>query len=374
MNLRTIVSLFCIAFAATCGHAASDAWMPESRFGAKGKSVTTYIEAGEAALAKGKHKQAEKFFAKVEKNTINMKNKARAIAMQGVCLAEQKEHWQAFKKYEQVLDNFAGYVPFEEVLQREYALAEDYYTGKKKSSFGPFKLSSEDMAEEIYNHVVKVGPYSDLAPQALYKSALISLGLKNYEGAIEKLRRVRSRYRKNAIVADARVALAEALLLAADNADGDGSLVREANRELDRFVDQYPDHPKFEVANALRTKAREQESGRLLELGKFYLRPVHLREPAAKQYLQRVVTDFPDTTAAGEAERLLAQLSGKPVPKRKEAPASDGGASVLPSGNSKASTPVRTKLDLEPAEQQEEPLQSGTGQFLRPVENLESFK
>ena len=134
-------------------------------------------------------------------------------------------------------------------------------------------------------------------------------------------------------------------------------------------------------------EARELEAERLLALAKFYLRPAHDRQDAARGYLQDVTAGFPETKAAAEAERLLSGLSAEGTKPQPAVPAPTSQQTIpaaqatVPQAVVSAPAPKSVKksklVKVQPAtatQEDAEPLQSGEGRFLRPIENLEDYR
>jgi hypothetical protein len=90
-------------------------------------------------------------------------------------------------------------------------------------------------------------------------------------------------------------------------------VARQAGRELRAFVQAKPDDPGRADAEFLLGLVDQRRADALYNLARFYLRPAHRREPAARRYLNDVIRDYPGTTAAGEAGALLAALGPAPV-------------------------------------------------------------
>ena len=71
------------------------------------------------------------------------------------------------------------------------------------------------------------------------------------------------------------------------------------------ILDHNPNYPRKAEVELILTSANEVEAARLLDLGKFYLRPSHLKPNAAKVYFQELQQKYPGTKSAWEAKELL---------------------------------------------------------------------
>ncbi len=286
-----------------------DDWKPEASWGPyRERGTGKLIKKAELAEKKGKYKKALGLYRKIHKESVNLKNKGKALVKQGDCLEQLEEPWKAFEKYREAVDEYRSHIAFNKVLEAEFALSHRFGHKKQRDRFLFITFSTEDKAVDILDHIVTVGPYSKIAPKAMHRVGMIRIDQEDYESAIMRFRRLLKQYPRHAIAADGRLDLARTLLLEAEVGDGDGTLVREARSSLDRFIESYPGHARFDEAKALVLNAKSMESARLLDLAQFYLREAHYRPAAAKQYLSDIVMHYPGSDTAGMARIILNSL------------------------------------------------------------------
>lgn len=284
-------------------------WKPEASWGPyRERGTGKLIKKAELAEKKGKYKNALRLYRKIQKESVNLKNKGKALVKQGDCLEQMEEPWKAFEKYREAVDEYRSHIAFSEVLEAEFALSKQFGHKKQRDRFLFVTFSTEDKAVDILDHIVTVGPYSKVAPKAMHRVGIIRIAQKDYESAIMRFRRLLKQHPRHALAADGRLDLARALLLEAEAGDGDGTLVREARASLDRFIESYPEHARFDEAKALVLNAESMEATRLLDLAQFYLREAHYRPAAAKQYLSDIVMHYPGSGTAGLAQIMLNSL------------------------------------------------------------------
>ncbi len=280
-------------------------WKPEDTWRKNKKSKTAnYIKHAEFYEKYEDYKIAIKFYKKIEKNSINLNNKAKAVVSHGRCYQKMQKPWNAYIQYKRAVDDYANYIPFIEILNKEFAIANEFSNGKK-DKFLFFSFSTHGKAIEIYEHIAQAGPYAAITSEALYRSGLLSLKIKDYEQATVHFTEIISRYPRSKFVADARIDIADTLLRNAAQADGDGALVRQAHKQLTIFFNQHAHHPRYAEAQKLLNSALDDKAKNLLYLGQFYINQSHKRIPASQRYLQQVVSDYKDTESARLAEKLL---------------------------------------------------------------------
>ncbi len=289
-------------------YAQSD-WKPEATWKrSQEDTVASLINQAEKFEEQGNYKPALKIYRQIEAKSINLSNKAKALIAQGRCREQMQKPWEAYLCYKKVIDNYANFVPFANVLQLEYDIAKRFFEGER-DRFLFFSFSTDAKAQEIYDHISAKGPYAPFASDAIYRSALISLKEKDYEEAIEKFKQIIARYPLTPIAADARLDLAQTYIKTAADADGDISLIHDAHREITVFLKQNPQHPRLQEAKNVLDLTESLEAQQLLYLGEFYQRKAHKRSPAARRYLNDLIIKYPDTKSAWRAKELLVEIT-----------------------------------------------------------------
>jgi tetratricopeptide (TPR) repeat protein len=285
-------------------------WKPESTW-RKGKqsSVASYIRKAEIAEERSNYKDAVKLYRKIQSASVNLRNQAKALIAQGRCLELLEKPYQAYESYAQAVDRFASFIPFSDVLERELDIANDIYYGKKEEFLWVIKLSNYERAIEIYDHIAKSAPYGDHTPEATYRAGLLNQREKFFEDAITRFEDVLNKFPTHTRAIDARIDLANTLLLHGAQADGDGALVKRARRELEYLKKRAPDHARAAEIDILAQSAHEMEAARLLYLGEFYQRDAHQRLGASQRYLREVMTEYDESESQDAASALLTAIN-----------------------------------------------------------------
>ena len=76
-------------------------------------------------------------------------------------------HYKAFKTYKELIKKNPNTPHFDEVLQREFEIGNLFLAGERQKAWGIRWFPSTDRAVEVYEAVVKDGPYSPVAIDAL---------------------------------------------------------------------------------------------------------------------------------------------------------------------------------------------------------------
>jgi len=88
----------------------------------------------------------------------------------GRCFEETGQDEKAFKEYQRVLEKQPKISNYEEILQRQVANYGSLFGGKMVPAMGLHSfLPSMERTADMYEKIVKNGPYSEVAPQAQLK-------------------------------------------------------------------------------------------------------------------------------------------------------------------------------------------------------------
>ena len=271
-----------------------------------------YEERAAAYEKAGNYKRAFRLHKKIENKSVSPLSKANAILAQGRCMEKRFNNWKAYLQYQRAVDEYASYIPYIEVLKLEYDIANEYFSGKK-DKFLFFSFSNYSKAIEIYDHIAMAAPYGPFTADAIYRSGLLSMKIKNNEDAAEKFRTIITRYTSSAKVNDAKIQLADALLRSAAQTDADGTLVEQALRVLRTVNENALSPSRADETKDLLQTARSMQATRLFYLAEFYQRDAHRRDYASKRYLDQIINSFGDTKSADKAKKIRSIIASEPV-------------------------------------------------------------
>src|SRR5216684_3268224 len=88
----------------------------------------------------------------------------------GRCYEATGKEEKAFQEYQKVIEKQPKIANYKDIEQRQYEIANKYLAGKWFKLWGYIPIfSSMDKTADMYDKIVKNGPYSDVAPQAQLK-------------------------------------------------------------------------------------------------------------------------------------------------------------------------------------------------------------
>ena len=224
---------------------------------------------------------------------------------------------KAFKDYQKLLEKYPKFTDYQEVLQRQFDIANLYLAGKWFRLWGVVPLySSMDRTVGMYEKIVKNGPYSPVGPRAqlnigaareqqssfFNRTDPFHLAVQAYETAAD-------RYHDNKeIASEALFKAGVAYFRQASKADYDQSVAGKAIATFRDFIILYPEDPRVAEAEKLVGQLRTEQARGNFNLARYYEKKKKL--PAAMIYYNETLRD-PNGPYAAEAARRLDELKNR---------------------------------------------------------------
>jgi outer membrane protein assembly factor BamD len=249
-------------------------------------------------------------FKKLLKAYKESREAAEAQYYLGRCHEEDGDYYKAFLEYRKTIQTYPSSKRFDEVLEREYQLANYFLAGKKRKLFGTVAMiPARDKAVEIFQAIVDDGPFSEYGQLAQYKLGLAHLALQDYEPAVAAFEQLITNYPESPLVDDARFQIAQASLKGTFKAGYDQSTTELAIRELETFVREYPESDLASGAAARLEELKERRALHEFQVAQFYER--RRRAAAAVVYYETIIDEFPQTAVAPQAAARIHVLQQK---------------------------------------------------------------
>jgi outer membrane protein assembly factor BamD len=230
----------------------------------------------------------------------------------GRCYEAKGMHERAFKEYQKVLEKYPKFINCEEVLKRQYEIANRYLAGEwfRLWDYIPFFPSMEKTAG-MYEKIVKNGAYSDIAPQAQMKIGQAREQQKNFPDAVKAYERAADRYADRApVAADALYRAGLAYAKQAQTSEYDQSTAGKAISTFTDFITLYPDDSRVPQAQKIIAALKIEQARGNFEIARFY--EDNRRWAAAKTYYNEVVNLLlaePNSPYALQARERIAALN-----------------------------------------------------------------
>ena len=226
----------------------------------------------------------------------------------GRCYEAQGKDEKAFKEYQKVLEKQPKIANYQEILQRQYVIADKFLAGKWFKLWGVIPYPSMDKTAELYEKIVKNGPYSDVAPQAQMKIGAAREKQKNYPLAAKAYETAADRYHdRPQVAADALYREALAYRKQALTAEYDQSTAGQAIATFTDFKTLYPGDKRVSESEQIIASLKTEQARGNFEIAKFYEK--YKKWKGARTYYNEAQLADPNSSYAAEARKRIDELN-----------------------------------------------------------------
>ena len=263
----------------------------------------------------GKFKEAQREFKKLLQHYPKSAQAAEAQYYLGVIEEKEDRLYEAYLAYQKVIDKYPFSSRINEVIEKEFRIAEKFMQGQKRKALG-LALPVENPAIEIFKKVIENSTYGPLAGEAQYKLGLILKSLGRFFEAEEEFNKVIKNYPQSEWATPAKFQIAECRAGVSPSSDYDQEATREAKEKFEEFVQAHPDAALSHQAEKNIQELKEKEAQGYYDIAAFYEKQRAFN--AAKIYYNIVVGDYPQSIWAARAFsklQALEQEEGKDADK-----------------------------------------------------------
>jgi outer membrane protein assembly factor BamD (BamD/ComL family) len=224
---------------------------------------------------------------------------------------ERHSDEKAFKEYQKLIEKYPKYAKYDEVLKRQYEIANRYLGGQWFKLWGIVPLyPSMDKTAEMYQKLIKNGPYSEVAAQAQMDIGTAREKQEDFGEAVKAYEKAADRYNDRPVVAaDALYKAGLAHQKQAKTAEYDQSAAASAIAVLTDFMALYPDDPRVPDAQKIIEELRTEQARGSFKVAKFYEKAK--RYAGALVYYNEVVLRDPNSEYAAEAKERIEVLKAR---------------------------------------------------------------
>jgi len=226
----------------------------------------------------------------------------------GRCYEETGNDEKAFKEYQKVLEKQPKISNYQDILQRQVAITDRYLGGKWFMLWGyiPF-FSSMERTADMYEKVVRNGPYSEVAPEAQLKIGTAREKQRNYPMAVKAYELAADRYHdRPKIAAEALYRAGLAYKKQAQTAEYDQSAAGQAIATFIDFKTLHPDDPRVGQTDKIIASLKSEQARGNFQTAKFYEK--RKKWSGALVYYNEVQMLDPDSPYATEAQQRIFAL------------------------------------------------------------------
>lgn len=252
-------------------------------------------------------------FRKLVKHYADSVEAPEAHYFMGQCLEETGKYYEAYQAYQKIIDKYPFSPRTEDVLQREYAVAQKLLDYRKKVIGIDF--TGENAAIEIFRKIVENAPYGARAAASQYKIGLSMKAKGFFAEAREEFQKVLDNYPESEWSAAAKYQIAVCTAKSSLEAPYDQTQTQEAKEKFSEFVRNHPDADLSQEAGTRLDELSGKEAESNYKVAAFYEKQEAY--DSAKIYYRYVIKNFPKSAWAQKALERLRGIELLQIEKRK---------------------------------------------------------
>ena len=243
-------------------------------------------------------------FKKLIKHYSDAVEAPEAQYYSGLCLEEMVKYYEAYQAYQKILDKYPFSQRTEDVLQREYIVAQKLLDYRTNVVGIPF--TGQTAALEIFRKIVENAPYGKYAAASQYKIGLTLKGQAYFVEATEEFQKVIDNYPESEWADPARFQIALCAERSSLDASYDQTLTQEAKSKFDEFLKSHPDAELSLDAQSKIDELADKEAEAQYNVALFYMKQKSY--DSARIYFRHVIKTFPLSPWAQKAMKELGDL------------------------------------------------------------------
>lgn len=213
---------------------------------------------------------------------------------------------EAFTEFQYLIDHFSGRFPFDEILDRQFRLANTVMTRPHgRFLFGGY--TAPEQALPLFEQIVKNGPRWKRASEAQFYIGVINEDNEEYDDAIKAYEEVQVSYPDSAQADEASFRRAQCLYTLANDSPRNEPCYRDALSALAMFERDHPSSPRAETARKLLDELKERLANLYFERAVFYDRKARRPKAAIIAYAD-FIRNFPASDLATQASERIDAL------------------------------------------------------------------
>jgi len=259
------------------------------------------------------YKRAAAEFEKLVKNYEYSEYASKAQYYVGLCYENMGKFYFAFQNYQKAIDNFPHVENADEIIAREFNIANLFAAKESPRVMGTGIMTSIDRAVEIYKKVVDNAPYGKLAEEAQFNIGQALKEAERYDEAIEAFQKLLDDYPASKFADQSRYEVALCAYKASLKPAYDVGPTDKAIKAFEEFSQANRDTELAKEADKTVQRLKDKAAEKSLLAARFYEQQKHY--DSAIIYYQDVVDNFPDCSFVDQAKAKVEELKKKKVKK-----------------------------------------------------------
>ena len=314
---KVIISIIAIIIASGLFAERSSAywiWTPESKkfinpkYAVKDSPKEQFDWAMSSYNAKD-YKKAVAEFEKLVKHYEYSEYASRAQYYVGLSYENMEKDYMAYQNYQKAIDNFPHTENLDEIIEREYNIANLYLAKAGPRLLGADIMTSLDRAVEIYKRVVDNAPYGKFAAEAQFKMGEALKGQERYDEAIEAYQKVVDDHPDSNLFEKAKYEVAYCAYRASLKSEYASEPTEKAIRAFEEFAEANKASDLAKEADATIQRLKDRAAEKAYLTARFY--EDRKRYDSAIIYYKEIVEEYPESSFVGEAKARIELLEYK---------------------------------------------------------------
>ena len=257
--------------------------------------------------------RASKEFVRLVRSYPRSELAPEAQYLAGVSFELMGRAGAAFTAYKQVLEIYPFSARFKDSVEREFSIAEQFFSGKRLELLGPIKMPALDKAIEIYQHVVDHAPYGEYADKAQMRLGECYLRQYRYEEANRAFQRVVDEYPSSPLLEQTKFKVAFCARQLSLKPSYDQSATDEAIGWHEKFIASHPTSDLMPQAQESLKQLRTIKAEGLAKIAQFYEKQGN--PASAAVYYRDIINQYSDTTLAPQAVAKMKEFEQRGIAK-----------------------------------------------------------
>jgi outer membrane protein assembly factor BamD len=215
--------------------------------------------------------------------------------------------FRAFKEYQNLIEKHPNSERYELALQRQFEIGELFMNGYRDKILGVRLFPSTDKAIDIFEQVVKNGPYSALGPPAQWKIGQTYERRKEYVSAVRAYEKLMEKYPNHELAPVAQFQIGLAYRAEAKRAEYDQNAANQAAAAFTDYTVRFPDGERVKEAEQFQSALRVEQARGSFQIGQFYEK--NREYQAALIYYNDAIERSPKSEWAASARQKVAALN-----------------------------------------------------------------
>jgi outer membrane protein assembly factor BamD len=292
------------------------------------ENSTKQLEKGAKFEKDGKFEDAYRAYRSLVKTWPLSPNSPEAQYRAATMLYKLYDFQKAYKEFQKCVEDYPDSEHFDETLKYQYDIACLFLLGERQKVLTVPTLPSMDKAVEMFEQVIKNGPYSQVAPLAQLKIGFAREKQHKWEEAVKAYQDLIRKYPKSDLADDAQFQIGYAYMMASKEADYDQTFTNRSIVGFQDYMTKYPQSEKIEQANENLDKLKQEQARGLMRIAEFY--DGDRKYEAALIYYNLVIQRFPKAEITKRASVRADELKKIVPSKSKEKPTPPTAVSEAP--------------------------------------------